>query len=136
MAAPVANAAAAGIPADFDVAAFERNAKDQFMGLQAANDARDLDRLRDFVTPQMYEYVRADLAARGDAPQRTEVFGLQAQVLEVVQEADSYLVSVRFTGSVRDEAGVAPDDLNEVWHLVKPRSGFGGWLIAGIQQAA
>ena len=59
-----------------------------------------------------------------------------AAVLEVVQEADSYLVSVRFTGSVRDEAGVAPDDLNEVWHLVKPRSGFGGWLIAGIQQAA
>lgn len=134
--APARGASAGVIPAGFDVPAFERNAKDQFMALQSANDARDLDRLRDFLTPQMLEAVQADLAGRGEAPQRTEVFGLQAQVLEVVEEADTYVVSVRFSGSVRDEAGAVPEDLNEVWHLVKPRSGFGGWLIAGIQQAA
>ena len=124
----------AAIPADFDKAGFERNAKAQFVALQDANDARDLERLRGFLTPEMFALVQADLQARGDAPQKTEVFGLQAQVLEVVQDADRYIVSVRFTGSIRDEAGAAPEDLDETWHLVKSRTGFDGWTIAGIQQ--
>ncbi|MFD1577658.1 Tim44 domain-containing protein [Ramlibacter ginsenosidimutans] len=131
-----ATAAVGTIPADFDIAAFVRNAKAQFMALQAANDARDLERLRDFLTPAMFEVVRADLVERGDAPQHTEVFGLEAQVLDVAQEDSRYIVSVRFTGSIREQAGTLPEDLHEVWHLEKPRTGFGGWVVAGIQQAA
>lgn len=123
------------IPAGFDVAAFERNARDQFLALQAANDARDLQRLRDYLTPELFEAVREEVQLRGDVPQATEVFGLQAQVLDVAEEAERYVVSVRFTGSVREQAGAVPEDLDEVWHLVKPRAGFGGWVIAGIQQA-
>ncbi len=135
----LAGVAAAGptvghIPAGFDVAAFERTARDQFMALQAANDAGDLERLRDFLAPELFDEARSEVSARGEAQQKTEVFGLQAQVLDVAEEAQRYVVSVRFTGSVREHAGAAPEDLDEVWHLVKPRSGFGGWVIAGIQQ--
>jgi predicted lipid-binding transport protein (Tim44 family) len=133
--APAA-AVAGTIPADFDTAAFVRNAKAQFMALQAANDARDLDRLRDFLTPAMFEVVRAQLAECGDAAQHTEVFGLEAHVLDVAQEDNRYIVSVRFTGSIREQAGAVPEDLHEVWHLTKPRTGSGGWVVAGIQQAA
>ena len=133
--APAATAVGT-IPADFDTAAFVRNAKSQFLALQSANDARDIDRLRDFLTPEMFEVVRADVAERGDAPQQTEVFGLEAQVLDVAEEDGRYIVSVRFTGSVRDRHGAVPEDLDEVWHLTKPRTGFGGWVVAGIQQAA
>jgi predicted lipid-binding transport protein (Tim44 family) len=122
------------IPAGFDAVAFARNAEDQFMALQAANDARDLVRLRSYLTPEMFEAAKSDIAERGDAPQQTQVFGLTAQVVNVVEEDTQYVVSVRFTGSVRDEAGAVPEDLNEVWHLVKPRAGMGGWVIAGIQQ--
>jgi predicted lipid-binding transport protein (Tim44 family) len=63
------------------------------------------------------------------------VFGLEAQVLDVAQEGSDYVVSVRFTGSIREQAGAVPEDLHEVWHLTKPRTGFGGWVVAGIQQA-
>jgi predicted lipid-binding transport protein (Tim44 family) len=129
-----AGAQAAGIPADFDVAGFERNAKAQFLALQAANDARDLDRLRDYLSPEMFDLVRVDLAERGDAPQSTEVFGLEAQVLNVTQDEAGYVASVRFTGRVRDQQGAVPEDLDETWHLSKPRAGQGGWVIAGIQQ--
>jgi predicted lipid-binding transport protein (Tim44 family) len=131
-----ASTQASPIPAGFDTAAFSRNAKEQFMALQSANDARDLQRLRDYLTPEMFETVRDEIQERGDAPQRTEVFGLDAQVLEVAEEADRYIVSVRFTGSVREQHGAVPEDLDEVWHLTKPRTGFGGWLVAGIQQVA
>ncbi|MBI5275399.1 MAG: Tim44 domain-containing protein [Burkholderiales bacterium] len=122
------------LPADFDAAAFERNAADQFMALQSANDAGDYDRLRGYLTPEMFEVVKAEIAERGQQPQATQVFGLQARVLAVAEEADRYVVSVHFTGSVRDQKDAVPEDLNETWHLVKPRTGFGGWLVAGIQQ--
>ena len=124
------------IPAGFDTAGFERTARDQFLSLQAANDAGDLDRLRDYLSPEIFDAVRDEVAERGALPQKTEVFGLQAQVLDVAEEAERYVVSVRFTGSVRDQPGAVPQDLDEVWHLSKPRTGFGGWVIAGIQQAA
>ncbi|GAC1527524.1 MAG: TIM44-like domain-containing protein [Ramlibacter sp.] len=125
---------AAGIPAGFDTAGFAANARTQFLALQAANDARDLNRLREYLTPEMFDVIRTDLAERGDAPQQTEVFGLQAQVLAVVQEDGRYVASVLFTGSVRDQPGAVPEDLDEVWHLTKPSQGSGGWMIAGIQQ--
>jgi predicted lipid-binding transport protein (Tim44 family) len=128
------NANVGSIPADFDAVGFARNAQDQFMALQSANDAGDLDRLRGYLTPEMFEIVKSEIAARGNAPQQTQVFGLTAQVVNVVEEGSQYVVSVRFTGSVRDEAGAVPEDLDEVWHLVKPRAGMGGWVIAGIQQ--
>jgi len=122
------------IPADFDTAGFARNAMQQFMALQSANDARDLQRLRDYLTPEMFEEVRVDVESRGDVAQSTQVFGLNAQVLEVVEEGDRYIVSVRFTGSTRDQLHADTEDLDEVWHLTKPRTGFGGWVVAGIQQ--
>lgn len=135
-AAGLATGAVGTIPAGFDTAAFERSARDQFMALQSANDGGDLARLRDYLTPEMFESVREEVAERGSAVQKTEVFGLQAQVLNVAEEEAQYVVSVRFSGSVRTEAGATPEDLDEVWHLTKPRTGFGGWLVAGIQQAA
>lgn len=124
------------LPVDFDAPAFARNAKDQFMALQSANDSADLDRLRDYLTPEMFDVVSGDLAARGPSQQVTQVFGLDAQVLAVVQEQDRYVVSVRFTGSTRDQQGSVPEELDEVWHLTKPVAGMGGWVVAGIQQAA
>ncbi len=123
------------IPAGFDAEGFARNAKANFMDLQSANDAGDLGRLREYLTPEMYEAVREEVLERGGQPQTTEVFGLQAQVIDVAQDANGYMVSVRFTGSVRTHAAEVPQDLDEVWHLAKPASGNGGWVVAGIQQA-
>ncbi|AMO22381.1 hypothetical protein GCM10027034_27250 [Ramlibacter solisilvae] len=133
---PVAAPQASALPADFDAAAFSRNAKSQFMELQSANDAGDLQRLRDYLTPEMFDVVRDEVESRGNVPQRTEVFGLEAQVLEVAEEAERYIVSVRFTGSVREQPGAVPEDLDEVWHLAKPRTGMAGWVVAGIQQVS
>ena len=62
------------------------------------------------------------------------VLHVEARVLDVAEEPTQYVVSVRFTGSVRSEPGVEPDALDEVWHLTKPKSGFGGWVVAGIEQ--
>ncbi len=44
------------------------------------------------------------------------------------------MVRVRYTGLVREERDADAEPNDEVWHLVKPREGKGGWLLAGIQQ--
>ena len=131
--AGIAASPAAAIPAGFDVAAFERVAKVQFIRLQAANDERNLNDIREFTTPEMFAEIKLDMAERGSAPQRTDVIGLEAVLLEVQQERDREVASVRFSGSVRDNGGPA-EDFAEIWNLVKLRNG--GWLLAGIQQVA
>jgi predicted lipid-binding transport protein (Tim44 family) len=124
----------AAIPADFDTAGFERSAKVQFIRLQAANDAADLSDIREFTTPEMYAELSMDITERGSAAQHTEVISVTAQVLEVVEEAQRYVASVRFAGQVRESTGAAAEAFDEIWHLTKPRTSPGGWLLAGIQQ--
>ena len=128
------NISASRIPADFDAAGFERNAKVNFIRLQAANDAGDLDDIRLFTTPEMFAELKLEIAERGTATQKTEVVSIHAEVIEVDEDADRYLVSVRFTGVIRDGT-VEPDEVfNEIWHLVKSRQGSSGWVLSGIQQ--
>ena len=55
-------------------------------------------------------------------------------MLEVAEEPTRYVVSVRFTGLVREDKDATAEPIDEIWHLVKPRDGKGGWLLAGIQQ--
>ena len=127
---------ASRIPADFDSAGFERNAKVNFIRLQAANDAGDLDDIRQFTTPEMFAELKMELADRGAATQKTDVVSINANVIEVDEDADRYLVSVRFTGVIRDDSNEPDESFDEIWHLMKSRQGNSGWVLAGIQQSS
>lgn len=128
--------AASSIPADFDVAGFERNAKVNFIRLQAANDAGNVDDIRAFTTPEMFAELSMDLKERGAAAQHTDVVRIDASVIDVEEGDDRYVVSVRFTGETREDGADLTENFDEIWHLTKPRHGTGGWLLAGIQQSA
>jgi predicted lipid-binding transport protein (Tim44 family) len=130
----VSGAGVGNIPADFDAAGFVRNAKVSFIRLQAANDAGNLDDIRDFTTPEMFAEIRMNISERGSVTQETDVVSIDAQVLDVAEEAARYVVSVRFTGLIREERDAAAEPVDEIWHMVKPRDGRGGWVLAGIQQ--
>jgi predicted lipid-binding transport protein (Tim44 family) len=127
-------AAARNIPADFDVQGFVRNAKVNYIRLQAANDAGNLDDIREFTTPEMFAEIKMSIEERGGAKQHTDVVNINADVLEVAEDANRYVVSVRFTGTIREDDANA-ESVDEIWHLAKPRDGSTGWVLAGIQQA-
>ena len=122
------------VPASFDHESFERAAKLIFIRLQAANDAGDLDDLRSFTTPEMFAEVRLEIQERGASKQHTDVQRVEVQVLDVAQEGERQVVSVRFHGDVVEEAGGKPTAFNEVWHLVKPLDDSRSWAVAGIEQ--
>ena len=136
LSAPATTQAASALPAGFDAAAFERIAKMIFIRMQAANDSGDLNDLRAFTTPEMYAPIKLELQERGSKVQRTDVVRVDAEVLDVANETERQVVSVRFHGLIREEMDGVATPFDEVWHLVKPADGSREWAIAGIQQSA
>ena len=133
-AAPDTAAPAVNVPAGFDVDGFVRNAKLNFVRLQAANDAGNIDDIRQFTSPEMFAEIKLQLDERGKTAQQTDVVQLNAQLLDLATEEKRYVASVRFHGMIREEANAAPEAFDEVWHLTKAVDGGSGWVIAGIQQ--
>jgi predicted lipid-binding transport protein (Tim44 family) len=127
--------ASRALPPDFDAAAFERQAKVNFIRLQAAHDAGNLADIREFTTPEMYAEIKLDIDEQRGMTARTEVVQLDTQVMEAVEEDGKQIVSVRFTGLIREDSETA-EPFDEIWHLTRPASGKGGWVVAGIQQSA
>ncbi|BAL22576.1 Tim44 domain-containing protein [Azoarcus sp. KH32C] len=122
------------LPADFDAEGFVRQAKLNFIRLQAANDAGNLADLREFVSPEVFAELQMQLTERGTAKQHTEVLDLHAEIVDFEQEAQRYVVSVRFGGLIREEVGGPAERFDEIWHLTKPIDGGRGWVVAGVQQ--
>ena len=124
-----------GIPDGFPTEAFLRSAKTSFIRLQAANDRKDLDDIREYTTPEMFAEISMQLQERGDAPQKTDVLTIDTQIIEVVNEHDNAIVSVRMSGQLR-ENNDAPETFDEIWHVQKNlRDDKAVWLLSGIQQS-
>ena len=121
------------IPAGFDVEGFLKEARRNFLRLQEANDRGDLARLRQVTTEDMFNTLKGDVVAHSGA-QQTDVVTLNAALLELVTEGELYWASVRFSGSIREEANALAEPFEEIWHVRKPVTGSSGWLLAGIQQ--
>ncbi|GAB6050779.1 TIM44-like domain-containing protein [Hydrogenophilus islandicus] len=124
--------APADLLAMIDEESFVREAKRQFITLQAAHDAQDWDAIARLVTPELLADLRAHSA--WEAGQRTEVVQLDAEVVDVADEGERYVVTLLFKGLLRERSDAPPTPFAEYWHLVKPKSG-GGWKLAGIQPA-
>jgi predicted lipid-binding transport protein (Tim44 family) len=118
------------VPAGFDASGFLRAAKLNFLKLQAAHDAGRIDEIREFTTDELFQELKKDFGAQ----QQTDVVALDAELLELATEGKEHWASVRFSGTVSEGRGTAPEGFSEVWNLVKPADGSSGWLLAGIQQ--
>jgi len=122
------------VPANFDISGFVRNAKVQFMRLQAAFDSGNLNDLREFTSPEMYAELQMQIRERGNAANVTEVVSLEAEFFGVDSSDVEHMASVRFYGVIREAADANAESFDEIWNLTKPVQGSGGWVLAGIQQ--
>ena len=127
-----------GVPADFDIAGFTEAAKRNFITLQDAWDRSDIPALRAMMTDDMLTEIQSQLAERERTAtpgqvNKTDVVMLEAQLLGIEELDDAYMASVEFSGMIREEPSVGPSPFREVWNMTKPRSGRGGWLVAGVQ---
>jgi len=124
------------IPADFPIDAFLRSAKMSFIRLQAANDRKDLNDIREYTTPEIFAEISMQLQERGNAAQTTDVIAVNAELLQVETENNHAIASVRMTGQLSENKGT-PENFDEIWHVQKNLlDDKAVWLLAGIQQIA
>lgn len=126
-----------GVPAGFDAEGFLKASKANFVSLQDAWDRSDIPSLRAMMTDGMLEQIRSQLAEReatsGASVNKTEVVMLDAQLLGIEELDGEYMASVEFSGMIREDVSSGPNPFREVWNITRPKTGSGGWLVAGVQ---
>lgn len=127
-------AASWGVPADFDVPGFLRNAKAYFIRLQASWDRSDVNDIREFATAEMFAELSLQLQERGATHSQTQVAILNADLLGVESTGTDYVASVKFSGMIKESGQPMAEPFIEIWSLSRPVAGQGSWLLAGIQQ--
>lgn len=123
---------ATSYPAGFSPATFLREAKVTFNRLQAAYDEKNTQDLREFTAPEVFAEIKMQLDEQGNEPNKTEVITLDAELLDVSRQTNSYIASVRFTGSIK-ENDEPVTQLDEIWHF-RQFDGNSAWVVGGIQQ--
>ena len=125
-----APAAAITLPAGFDHDTLLADLRRQFIKLQAAWDAREVELLRALTTPEMLSELCTQLPDCHGAANRTEVMTLHARLLGFDELGSAYLASVEFSGIIResDEAGAVP--FREWWMLARHKHEAAGWRLA------
>ena len=130
-----ASSAAPQYPAGFDADDFLKGAKAAYTRLQAAWDARDLDDLKQFTSPEVFAEIQAQ-AASDPTPGKTEILLLEASLLEVKTLGNQTISTVLFDTMLREGSPSAPaEQVREAWHFSRYESGGGShWVVEGIQQ--
>lgn len=108
------------------------SARHQFLSLQAAWDAGDLDALRRLTTESMFAELAAALPERGAAPNRTDVLSLEAHLISHEAIGPIELASIEFSGVVRECEALGAVPFREVWMLAREPSEH-GWRLARQQ---
>ncbi|MCH7380313.1 MULTISPECIES: Tim44 domain-containing protein [Acinetobacter] len=122
------------LPDGTEPAAFLRIARQRFNHIQSVNSASNVEEIRRYLTPELYNSMYSDIMANQDQDV-AEFSNLNAMVVESTTENGQYLVSVRFTGTVSEDLNSLPQPFAEIWHFVKPAGSQQDWVVAGIQQA-
>ncbi|HXH64635.1 MAG TPA: TIM44-like domain-containing protein [Mariprofundaceae bacterium] len=123
---------------------FLDSAKQIFVRMQAAWDAKDITEIRRFCTPEIVSHIEADMATLGEGRALTEVATLDAGIAEAWHESGYAWAAVNFRAMLREQSldasgaltGDIRNEINEIWIFRHdPRTGDPTWFLAGIQQA-
>lgn len=122
------------LPDGTEPAAFLRVARQRFNHIQSVNSASNVEEIRRYLTPELFNSMYQDIMANQDQDV-AEFSNLNAMVADTATENGQYVVSVRFTGTVSEDLNSLPQPFTEIWHFVKPTGSQQDWVVAGIQQA-
>lgn len=128
-------------PIGFDAPTFLRDAKAQFIRLQAAYDQKNLNDIREFTTPEVFAEIQLQFQERGIAENITDVISLEAELLNVENESQHIsgtemqvmLATVRFNGMIQEDRALAAAAVSEIWHFRRDVGSL-RWIVAGVQQ--
>jgi len=124
----------AEVPDWFDAEQFLQGAKGHFITLQKAWDDLDVTEIESYCTPELFAEIKQQMQGRVSGDNHTVVDTLYAEMADRVVDGEYFVVSVRFSGFIQEEAGADAHAFREIWHIRRKLSNQGNWLVAGIQQ--
>ncbi|MBO0366801.1 TIM44-like domain-containing protein [Pseudomonas shirazensis] len=133
-AAPVAAAPAINAPAWFNEQSFLNAARSHFQTLQQHWDANEMDKISEFVTPQLLEFLKRERADLGDGFQSTYIDNLDVQLDGVEDRADKTIATLTFSGVSKTSRFDQGEAFSESWHMERAQGDNQPWLVAGIRQ--
>ncbi|AVX11413.1 Tim44 domain-containing protein [Stutzerimonas stutzeri] len=135
-AAPVAAAPVINAPAWFNEQSFVAAAREHFLSLQQHWDANEMDKIAEFVTPQLLGFLKQERAEIGDAYQSTYIDDLQIQLDGVDDDAEKTTATLTFTGVAKTSRFDQGEPFSESWRMERTQGENQPWLVAGIRQNA
>jgi len=134
--APAASVAAQqpmNLPADFDAQAFTDGALDHYRLVQQAWNEGNLDLIREYVSPDLFDALAAQ-RNRLMVPPKTEILDLQAEIVRADETATHREISVLFRGLCKDDLEKSEDGIFDVWHLERDLTDDNApWIVIGIE---
>ncbi len=121
------------LPPGFDMTAFLTGAREHYRTLQDAWNKNDLSKIQEYVTPELYNLLKAERATlEGD--QHTEVLFVDAELVRADYTFAKAEVSIKFSGRFRDTVENIEDPISDIWHLERDLlQSNASWHIAGIE---
>ncbi|MGF6327760.1 putative lipid-binding transport protein (Tim44 family) [Pseudomonas sp. BS3782 TE3695] len=133
-AAPVAARPVINAPAWFNEHNFIEAARNHFQSLQQHWDANEMDKIAEFVTPQLLEFLKRERADLGDGFQSTYIDNLQVQLDGVDDRADKTIATLTFSGVSKSSRFDQGEVFSESWNMERAQGENQPWLVAGIRQ--
>ncbi len=122
---------------------FLNAARDIFMRMQTAWDAKDIEDIRRFCTADVADKIAADML--NDGSDKTDVTTLNAELADSWIESDLEWAAVRFNAMLQEQSlgangksiETSNTDMHEIWIFRHdPTADDPTWYLAGIQQDA
>ncbi|MBD9564927.1 Tim44 domain-containing protein [Pseudomonas sp. PDM09] len=133
-AAPAAARPVINAPAWFNEHNFIEAARNHFQSLQQHWDANEMDKIAEFVTPQLLEFLKRERADLGDGFQSTYIDNLQVQLDGVDDRADKTVATLTFSGVSKSSRFDQGEVFSESWNMERAQGENQPWLVAGIRQ--
>lgn len=122
------------LPPGFDADEFLKGAKAIYTRLQASWDKRDLDDIRQFVSPEVLAEIEHQAQA-DPQPGKTELLLINPSILEAREVEGQTIVSVLYDVMMRENGAEMAKQVRELWHFSRETKKPGDfWKLEGIQQ--
>ncbi|WP_297836761.1 Tim44 domain-containing protein [Pseudomonas sp.] len=121
-------------PAWFNESNFLDAARGHFQSLQQHWDANEMDKIAEFVTPQMLQFLKQERASLGDGFQSTYIDNLAVQLDGLDDRSDKTVATLTFSGLSKTSRFDKGEVFSESWNMERPQGDNQPWLVAGIRQ--
>lgn len=135
-AAPAASQPVINAPAWFNESNFLQAAESHFNALQEHWDANEMDKIAEYVTPELLTFLTNERNSLGEGMQSTYIDDLSVQLDGVDDEAEITIATLTFYGVAKTSRFDQGESFSESWRMERKHGDNQPWLIAGIRQNA